>query len=55
MPDTFELTQRLGSLATVYDVQGPGNPSQIKGTFATATPKFELLDKDGKSLSLIHI
>ena len=22
MPDTFELTQRLGSLATVYDVQG---------------------------------
>jgi uncharacterized protein YxjI len=52
MADTFELTQRLGSLATVYDVQGPGDTGAthtIKGTFATTTPKFDLLDKEGKS------
>src|SRR5258708_16328456 len=54
MPDTFELTQRLGALATVYDVQSPGEsaPSQtIKGTFATTTPKFDFLDKDGKTIA----
>ena len=56
MADTFELTQRLGSLATVYDVQGPGESAPsvtIKGTFATASPKFDFLDKDGKAIAAL--
>jgi uncharacterized protein YxjI len=56
MGATFEITQRLGSLATVYDVATPGEsePSlTVKGTFATATPKFELLDKGGAVLALL--
>jgi len=55
MPDTYEITQRLGALATVYDVrkQSDGDPSlTIKGSFATATPKFELLEKEKAVASL---
>lgn len=51
---TFEITQRLGALATIYDVRkgGEAEPSMtVNGTFATATPKFDLVDnKDNKAL-----
>jgi hypothetical protein len=53
--DTFEITQRLNALATIYDVRkgGEGDPSMtVKGTFATATPKFDLFDnKDTKTIA----
>ena len=52
MADSYEITQRLGALATVYDVRGAKDtePSiTVKGSFATATPKFELVEnKDNK-------
>jgi uncharacterized protein YxjI len=53
MADTYEITQRLGALATIYDVRAPNDeePSiTIKGSFATATPTFDLIEnKDGKT------
>lgn len=53
--DTYELTQRLSALATVYDVRHVKEPTPsitINGSFATATPKFELVEnKDNKPLA----
>lgn len=57
MAETFEITQRLGALASIYDVVKIGEPEPIitiKGSFATATPKFELIEnKENKVTALL--
>lgn len=51
--DVFEITQRLAALATMYDVRKGGEevPSMmVRGTFATATPKLDLIENKGNTI-----
>jgi uncharacterized protein YxjI len=51
---SFEVTQRLLSVATRYDVRAEGSENivmTVKGTLMSATPSFSLIEgTDGKAL-----